>query len=416
MSKTDYATRYPTLSLKERDRRWASARNFMKQEGLECLLVFGPRGSPQLTHYLTNLGADNVLIFPLVGDPVLLVRTISVVTSHMDSALRGEELWVTDLRPGMAGPRVAALLRDLGYERATIGAVGTTAAGPLRPDGYVPFQTWSQITRSLPAATFKDISAQLYELILVKSGEEQELLRKAAAVGELACEAMLNVTKPGVPESEIYATVMALLHRHGTMGLDGLPMIFHSGPDNISWGLPPWLMRAQPPRLIQEGDVILSEIFPRYGGIDTQQQMCIAVGQVDPIKDKLARIARASYEQGLAALRPGKTFGEVADAMEAPLKEEGIWHLTPLIHSLNPLCWVDRVGEGVHNLSGVEKYKDVGPRPVVGADLAIKPGMTFELEPNACFGKHRVNIGGTVLINETGAEELNEIPTEMRNV
>ena len=40
--------------------------------------------------------------------------------------------------------------------------------------------------------------------------------------------------------------------------------------------------------------------------------------------------------------------------------------------------------------------------------------MAFELEPNACRGKHRVNIGGTVIVQQDRVEELNPLAAEMR--
>jgi Xaa-Pro aminopeptidase len=42
--------------------------------------------------------------------------------------------------------------------------------------------------------------------------------------------------------------------------------------------------------------------------------------------------------------------------------------------------------------------------------------MVFELEPNACRGKYRVNIGGTVAVTEDGVEEFNKLPTELQIV
>src|SRR5690606_11787230 len=97
---------------------------------------------------------------------------------------------------------------------------------------------------------------------LVKSEEELELFRHAAAIGESACQVMLDVTKPGVTEAEIYAAVQYEIMRYGahTPGL-----IFHSGPSNPSWGLPRWQFRAQPQRKIQTGDIIVSELFPNVG-------------------------------------------------------------------------------------------------------------------------------------------------------
>nr|WP_199163247.1 hypothetical protein [Elizabethkingia sp. ASV34] len=38
-----------------------------------------------------------------------------------------------------------------------------------------------------------------------------------------------------------------------------------SGPEYIGWGPPAWQYRSQAPRIIQEGDIVLSEIFALYG-------------------------------------------------------------------------------------------------------------------------------------------------------
>ena len=43
----------------------------------------------------------------------------------------------------------------------------------------------------------------------------------------------------------------------------------------------------------------------------------------------------------------------------------------------------------------------------------LKPGMVFALEPNACIDRHRVNMGGTVIVTDNGGEELNVIPTRV---
>ena len=42
--------------------------------------------------------------------------------------------------------------------------------------------------------------------------------------------------------------------------------------------------------------------------------------------------------------------------------------------------------------------------------------MGLELEPNACLGTHRVNIGTGVLVTSGGCEPLNELPTRVFHV
>ena len=71
---------------------------------------------------------------------------------------------------------------------------------------------------------------------------------------------------------------------------------------------------------------------------------------------------------------------------------------------------------GIEQVPGIENYKGIKPIPLSGGDLVLKPGMLFELEPNVCRGRHRVNIGGAVIVTEEGCEELNKLPTEMQVV
>jgi len=65
-------------------------------------------------------------------------------------------------------------------------------------------------------------------------------------------------------------------------------------------------------------------------------------------------------------------------------------------------------------MSGSEKYVGIQSRPAKEGELVIQPGMVFAFEPNACKGRRRVNIGGTVIVTENGVEELNKLAAEMR--
>jgi len=46
----------------------------------------------------------------------------------------------------------------------------------------------------------------------------------------------------------------------------------------------------------------------------------------------------------------------------------------------------------------------------------LAEGMLFSFEPNACHGRHRVNIGGTVAVGPSGPEELNTLPCRLHEV
>lgn len=413
--------KWPSLSEKERDRRWRLVKEFVKAERLDCLVVFGGQSRERFDRYLTNDRPGGVVIFPLEGELVHLTWAFLDLTSHLESALRGEASWVRDMRMGAWGRGIVEVLREKGYERANIGVVGLNTVGPYEPEGFIPYRTWAYILANLPYANFREVSTAFCQLIFVKSDEELQLVRRAAEIGELAAEAMMKTTRPGTSEIEIYAAATNQLSLNGARGQSapaGHIMSIHSGADNPSWGAPAWLFRGQAPRVVKNGDVVQAEIFSFYAGMETQLQMSIAIEPVDSTNRECAAIARGSYDAGLKALRPGRRFGEVVEAMEEPLRQAKAWNLTPLIHSLNPLCWVGTRGREIPNLPGIEAYKGIGGYkgviPLADADLVIKAGTVWELEPNACIGKHRVNIGGTVIVTEEGAVGLNVLSTEMR--
>jgi Xaa-Pro aminopeptidase len=181
--------------------------------------------------------------------------------------------------------------------------------------------------------------------------------------------------------------------------------------------MPKWLHRAQPRRTIEWGDSIHIEMACNVAGAHAQAQQSIAVGDVDETHAKAARLAREAYEIGLKTLRPGITFAEVCEAMGEPNRREGAWQLTPLLHSVSPLYCVDQPTKGIENMPGLtDAFKDFYEGMQFGGEIVIQPGMEFQFEPNAVFGRDYVDVGGNILVTETGCEELNVMPTQMRVV
>ena len=403
----------PMLSLKERERRWRRTRELMKSKEVECLIV-PPKGREELIGYLSNELSEGVLIFPLKSDPIQLTWSGSRLIRRLVAEQRGIKPWVQDIRQGTNGPDVVKVIKEKGLERARIGVVGVDSWAPNDPEGYMPYKTWNAILKGLPEANFIDISEAFGEMVLVKSEEELMLMRYSARIGEEACQSMLDMVKPGVKERDVYAAIMSVIYKAGAVSPDPF-LILYSGVENLSWGCPLWHYQGGPDRTFQPGDLVFAEIFPRYAGMESQQQMSVHLQPLNPALMECAKIAKRSYEAGIKALRPGTVFGKVCEAMDAPLREAGCWHLTPLIHSMSPLGWVSAIHGRIEEAPGMEwargKAHSVGVR---GGDLVIKAGMIFEMEPNACIGKHRVNIGGTVVVTEYGVEELNRLPMEMR--
>jgi Xaa-Pro aminopeptidase len=148
-------------------------------------------------------------------------------------------------------------------------------------------------------------------------------------------------------------------------------------------------------------------VFNRFGMKETQHQVAIAIGAVHPDIEAAAVIARAAYEAGLTAARVGNTFGDLAEAMQAPVRDAGSWSIHPMVHALNPFGPVCGFGNGLGQITGAGRYGRLFEMPTVGAELPLAPGMSWAFEPSAVIGGRAVNLGGTVIIGEDDPIELN---------
>ena len=393
------------LRASERELHWARTRSFMDERGLDALLIFGSDRFGADT-FVTNDQPSMTVVFPRDGE---MTATSSFGqlrrTTHFIGAERGEHSWVEDVRHTRSGHELVEVLQEKGLNSASIGVIG---------EGWVPYSTWHTVINEMTEAQFTDVTWDFGLMLMARTPADVECLREAAAIGEEACKAMVEVTRVGASEADFLAVMFEVFTRRGAR----TPMtMLSSGPDNFAWGPPIWFARPQPPRTFASGDVVQAELFPTFGGLESQQQIAVAIGRLNSDQERCATAARRSYEAGLEVIRPGITFGELCAAMERPVSEVNGWHLSPLVHPLNPILVPGP-------MSPAEKYvPELADRYVIkpsadaaNRDFELQAGMGFAFQPNCCLGRYRVNVGGTVLVTESGGEELNEICNELLRV
>jgi Xaa-Pro aminopeptidase len=286
--------------------------------------------------------------------------------------------------------------------------VGLRSQAPTEIYGAIPANFWEELTAALPKTQWEDISEEFSHLMLVKSEEEMAQVRYAARAAEAACRVVVEVAAPGVGEEVVFAEAAREMLRYG-IGLRYPMIVMNSGPHTLSWGPPRWTTSGEAPRILARGDLMQAELMPLCGNQEVQVQMTVALDPLDETNLTCERVARASYEAGIKALKPGIAFADLVAAMEEPHRAAGCWGYTPLVHSLGP-----HFLNGRTSLNQEQAKLDVrftGAQALRQRKAVLQPGMVFAFEPNACIGRHRVNIGGTVIVTETGCEELNHIPT-----
>jgi Xaa-Pro aminopeptidase len=392
----------------------------MDEKDLRALIVFGSREGAfpapySMDTFFTNDRPGAIVVFPRDDEPYVLAFVLAA-NDHMQAMERGEAVWI---RPdhffGGApnGHALVEVMKKLRLGQDRIGVLGLDPYPPFYFDGPMPYNTWKTVLDSFPNAAFEKVGERFFQLTAARSDEELAVLRWSANTGEAMCAAMRDATRPGVTEAEVYSAIVGACPRHVGFTAE---ILLGSGKEIVSFGPPTWNYRPQAPRVIEQGDIVAAEVFASLGMMETQHQPTVAVGKVHSDYELAAKVARASYEAGLDALRPGRTFGDVVTAMSKPLEEVDGHPIHPLIHSINPFGLICGFGKGFAKLPGAKRYALTAEVPMFGAEVPLQAGMTFSFEPSCLLGRRFVNLGGTVVVGEDAPVELNEISTRMMRV
>jgi Xaa-Pro dipeptidase len=376
------------LTLDERDRRWQKVRTVMERRGLECLILWGSYG--RFRHfganirYLSNISAEGYLIFPLKGDPTLV----------MFFARPDPAAWVVDGRTGHPNYSkvISDRMKDLHLEKARIGVIGLSGY-----DGEMgfPYAAYASITGNFPRAQFEDATDILTEARLIKGPDEIRCLELGCEVADKMIQVVADTARAGVPDSEVRARVMDGLFREGCEP-DSM-FLYHSGKEILHAGQGGQLKPAAS-RTLEKGDIILVEVDATYLGYVAQFNQPFSIGQPDPEWEEIFRVAAEAFNRGLKALKPGITTGELYQSILSPIKEAGYVSTNPAFHGL---------GLGLEDpVSLFPTQTEYKP----DTSLRMQPGMVVEFEPHVVRRdfKKGASLGSPVLVTETGCRLLSK--------
>ena len=174
----------------EMARRLALARDLMGERDLAALVVFGTsatsRASMANPFWLTNhLDLHHCyVVVPL--DPEHETALYTGLTNHVPNAREVSEVPIVEWGGYEPAGLVASRLREIGAGRGRIGLVGANAKFSMG----MPYQHHDRLRAELPEAHLADVTGPFQRLRLVKSDEEVEWLRRAAALTDDAMRAV----------------------------------------------------------------------------------------------------------------------------------------------------------------------------------------------------------------------------------
>jgi Xaa-Pro aminopeptidase len=387
------------ISTAELERRWKAVRSAMASANIDVLLV--QNNNDYMGGYVkwfTDMpainGYPNTVVFPRDDEMTVVCQGPfggSETTAQGDLRWRGVKQILTT--PSYASahytrdydPELAAKALKP-FARGTIGYVGTY---------QMSYALLDYIKRAFPDAKYIDASDMVDRIKVIKSPEEMELVRRAAAMQDGAMAAAFAAVKPGMRDIEVAAVAQHYSLCHGSE--NGIYLCA-----SMPLGKPSKFgNRHVQNRVIREGDQIALLVEDNGpGGMYTELGRSCVVGAKVPqdMKDELAFCMEAR-KFTLDLLKPGTPCKEIWDAFNDFMRRNGRPEEARLY------CH----GQGY----------DLVERPLVRNDepMTIEKDMNIVVHPTYIYGGYLNWLCDNYLIGGNGpGDRLHQFPEEVVEV
>jgi Xaa-Pro dipeptidase len=260
--------------------------------------------------------------------------------------------------------------------------------------GQMRLMEFSHIKAGAPESEYPDATDVLGGLRLKKDKAEVDAMRRAVKIAQDALETTIPLIKIGMTEKELASELVINLLKGGSDSEMPFAPIVSAGPN----GANPHASPSE--RKLQSGDLLVVDWGAAYEGYISDLTRTFAVGQVDEECKKIHKIVQEANAAGRAAGKPGVPCAAVDKATRAVIEKAGYGKY-----------FTHRTGHGI----GMEGHEE----PYIRSDnmQLLEPGMAFTVEPGIYLpNRNGVRIEDNVVITESGADVLSDLPREMRVV
>jgi Xaa-Pro dipeptidase len=269
--------------------------------------------------------------------------------------------------------------RRLGFEVASTGL--TFAAG-------------LDLVAALGLTDWADITTLTHTLRLVKSGEEQALMRAAAKASDAGTLAAIAAIHDGAAEAEVAAECTAAMIRAGSNPPGFGPFIrpeHRIAEEHTTWG----------DGTYKAGGRVMLELAGCVSRYHAPMGRLIHIGQIRDEDAAMAEISKRAFEASLNGLRAGRKAREVYADWQAAVDDAGMPHYRR--HHCGYLVGLGMAPSwtGGNTVTGLRH----------DSDLELREGMTFHLL--SWFtetGRGDYFVSNTALLGANGPELLTRAP------
>jgi Xaa-Pro aminopeptidase len=387
------------FSKEEYARRYAALRDKMREHKLDAVIVpGGPShwsfggGMTWLTgHWEWHALASYVLV-PLADEPTLI---FSMGGTHAEAVRRQVAPALSDVRQSRGGRYAEVMVERLKETGLARGRIGLVEIDPRHKD-YMPVNQYNDLRTGLPEAEIVFTRSLIHELVIIKSAEELDCVRKAGVLCERAMAAMVAAAKPGATEADLRgAAGSAMLQGGGDIDF----LIIGSTPmanPAMFFGNP-----RPSERKLRKGDIVIMELAAGYRGYTAQIGSPICLGPpTEMVRKFWEEITLPGYRRIIAEIKPGNPIDNIRIAAQF-FRQKGVQSRPTQIHG------IDIVTATPHVFAERTEARE--------ADKVFLPGMVTMAEPNpiTADGMFGIFLGHTFIVTPDGHEVVDKFPLEL---
>ena len=257
-------------------------------------------------------------------------------------------------------------------------------------DMFVTYQQFTDLSSKLEGIQLIELGQAINKLRMIKTEDEIENIRTAAAIADKGFEFILPLIKPGKTELELALELEFFMRKNGA-AKNSFDFIVASG---VRSSLPHGKASN---KVIEEGDFITFDFGCIYNGYCSDMTRTVVIGKANDKQKEIYNIVLESQQTALESVKPGLMGKEVDKIARDIITNKG---------------YGEYFGHNLGHGLGLEVHE----MPTLGplGDIVLEPGMIVTVEP----GIYLPNFGGVriedlVVVTENGYEVLSKSTKEL---
>src|ERR1700688_3406781 len=229
------------------------------------------------------------------------------------------------------------------------------------------------------------------DLARLRTPDELATAERATWIAERGYERLLEYARPGVREFELAAELYCFMKK---LGAEDNFLLMSASQHNLA-------VRAAGERVLDVGDIILSELTPCYRGQFAQICRTTVIGEPRPVIGEKFAILQDAMREGLVAGRAGGTVADVTRAINGVIAKAGYGD-----YCRPPYIRVRGHGLGITS----DRPGDI----VDSNERMLESGMVFVMHPNQYIPESgSLMCGEPVVVTDNGARALSARPAAL---